>query len=460
MEPEIHTASESVLVIGGGIAGIEAALNLADYGLYVYLLEDSPSIGGLMARLDKTFPTNDCSICIEAPKMYEVQKHPNIKLLTNCEVRRVKGKAGYFIVRINRKPRFVDEEKCKGCGKCSEVCPVSIPDEMDGKITGERKLVHIPFPQAVPNSYLVDNACRYGKMKEKGACIGECLIDCIQCRECQIAKCVVACKEEGADAVLLWQQAKPLDVQVRSIIVATGNHSFEPPEGLYGYGKYDNVITNLQFERLMNAGGPTEGDIVRPSDSEHPKNIAWIQCVGRENRIGVPYCSKVCCMISTKQTIITKEHDSDLNCVVFNNHLKTYGKGFHEFYTKSKEHGVRYVLGKPSDVYEDPKTKKLTLRYEDMVKGKVEDLEVDILVLSTGLVPSSRNKRLSKILKIDLDENGFFMEKDPVNSPLQTKVDGIFLCGGATGPIDISESVAQAEAASLLASSPRWSNGE
>ena len=147
MEPEIHKASDSVLVIGGGIAGIEAALNLADYGLYVYLLEDSPSIGGLMARLDKTFPTNDCSICIEAPKMYEVQKHPNIKLLTNCEVRRVKGKAGNFIVRINRKPRFIDEEKCKGCGKCSEVCPVSIPDEMDGKITGERKLVHIPFSE-------------------------------------------------------------------------------------------------------------------------------------------------------------------------------------------------------------------------------------------------------------------------------------------------------------------------
>jgi heterodisulfide reductase subunit A len=460
MDDQGKKASESVMVIGGGIAGIEAALNLADYGLHVYLVEDTPSIGGLMARLDKTFPTNDCSICIEAPKMYEIQKHPNIKLLTNCEVRRVKGEAGNFTVRINRKPRFVDEEKCKGCGKCSEVCPVSIPDELDGKITGERKLVHIPFPQAVPNSYLVDNACRYGDMREKGACIGECLVDCIQCRECQIAKCVVACKEEGADAVLLWQQAKPLDIQVRSIIVASGNESFDPPEGLYGYGKYENVITNLQFERLMNAGGPTEGDIIKPSDGEHPKKIAWVQCVGREKRVGVPYCSKVCCMISTKQTIITKEHHSEVDCIVFNNHMKDYGKGFHEFYTKAKEHGVRYVLGKPSDVYEDQQTKKLSIRYEDMVEGKVKDLDIDILVLSTGLSASPRNKKLAKVLKIELDENGFFKESDPVNEPLRTNVDGIFLCGGATGPIDISESVVQAEAASLLASSPRWSDGE
>ncbi|UCE75199.1 MAG: CoB--CoM heterodisulfide reductase iron-sulfur subunit A family protein [Methanomassiliicoccales archaeon] len=460
MENQNSATSDAVLVVGGGIAGIEAALNLADYGLHVYLVEDTPSIGGLMARLDKTFPTNDCSICIEAPKMYEAQKHPNIELLTNCEVRRVKGKVGDFTVRLQKKPRFVDEEKCKGCGKCSEVCPVTISDELDGKISGQRKLIYIPFPQAVPNVYLVDNSCRYGKLREDGACIGGCIIDCIQCRECPIAKCVKACKDEGADAVLLWQQAKPMDVNVKSIVVASGVEAFEPPIGLYGYGKYENVITNLQFERLMNAGGPTDGEIIRPSDKKHPKTIAWIQCVGREARVGIPYCSKVCCMIATKQTIITKEHDEDVKTFIFNNNLKTYGKGFHEFYTKAKGLGVKYIIGKPSDVFEDPETKSLIIRYEDLEKGDVAELQVDLLVLSTALIPSGRNNKLAKTLKIELDENGFFQEPDPVNAPLETNVKGIYLCGGATGPIDISESVAQATAASIKAASKGVSNGD
>lgn len=460
MENQDTATTDSVLVVGGGIAGIEAALNLADYGLKVFLVEDTPSIGGLMARLDKTFPTNDCSICIEAPKMYEAQKHPNIELLTNCEVRRVKGKAGDFKVRIQKKPRFVDEEKCKGCGKCSEVCPVTVSDELDGKISGERKLIYIPFPQAVPNVYLVDNECRYGKKREDGACIGGCIIDCIQCRECPIAKCVKACKDEGADAVLLWQQAKPLDVNVRSIVVASGVEAFEPPIGLYGYGKYENVITNLQFERLMNAGGPTDGNIIRPSDKKHPKKIAWIQCVGREKRVGIPYCSKVCCMIATKQTIITKEHHEDVKTYIFQNNLKTYGKGFHEFAVKAKGLGVNYIIGKPSDVFEDSVTKNLIIRYEDLEEGDVKELEVDFLVLSTALVPSARNKRLSKALKIELDENGFFKEKDPVNAPLETNVEGVYLCGGATGPIDISESVTQATAASMKAASKGWLHGD
>ena len=198
--------NEAVLVIGGGIAGIEAALNLADYCQRVYLCDDTSSIGGLMARLDKTFPTNDCSICIEAPKMYEVQTHPNIELLTNSYVKKVKGSVGDFKVTVVKKARFVDEEKCKGCGKCIEACPVTICDDLDGKIGGKRKLIHVDFPQAVPNTYYVDDRCRFGKMNEEGACVGRCIVDCSQCRECQIAECVVACRKEGADAVLLWQK--------------------------------------------------------------------------------------------------------------------------------------------------------------------------------------------------------------------------------------------------------------
>ncbi len=447
--------SNSVLVIGGGVAGIEAALNLAEYGLQVYLVDSSPSIGGIMARLDKTFPTNDCSICIESPKMYEVQKHPNITMLTNCEVRRLKGKAGDFKVRIISKARFVDEDKCKGCGKCAEACPVDVPDEIDENLGGVRKLISIPFPQAVPNSYVLDPRCRFGKMRSQGACIGECLVDCIQCRECPIAKCVKACKDEGADAVVLWQRDKPIDLEVASVVVATGLEPFKPPQALYGYGVFDNVVTNLEYERLMNAGGPTSGDIVRPGVNDHPKRIAWVQCVGREHRVGIPYCSKVCCMNAVKQAIITKEHDDEADPYIFHTHLKTYGKNFYDFYRRSKELGINYRKGRVSDVFESKDKKTLTLRYENLDKGDVEELEVDLLVLSTALVPGTGNIRLSKALKIELDEYGFIRELDPVNAPLETTVKGIYVCGGAIGPMDISESVTQAVAASLKAVAPR-----
>lgn len=442
--------SDSILIIGGGIAGINAALNAADYGSHVYLLDDTASIGGVMARLDKTFPTNDCSICIEAPLMYKVNNHPNIEILSNCEVRRVGKDAGGFKVRVMKKARFVDEEKCTGCGACVKVCPVSIPDELDGKIGGTRKLIYVPFPQAVPNVNVLDPRCRTGKMRGEGACVGGCIVDCSQCRECPIALCVKACREEGKNAVLLWQSDTPMDLEVKSIIVSTGVKAAEPGTGTQGYDVYSNVITNLQFERLMNAGGPTSGEIIRPSDGAHPHRIAWIQCVGRGDK-DLPYCSKVCCMITSKQVIITKEHDPSVETLVFYNDLKAYGKGFYDFYRKAVQGGTRYIKGRPYDVYEDPETKNLTVKYEDLDSGELRQEEVDLLVLATGLVPNDRNKRLAKVLGLELDEYGFFKEKDPIDAPLETNVEGIYLCGGATGPIDISESVVQAAAASMKA---------
>ena len=277
------------------------------------------------------------------------------------------------------------------------------------------------FPQAVPNIPVIDPDCRFGNMRDHGACVGGCVVDCSQCRECPIALCVKACIKEGKDAVRLWQSNKNIKLQVKSIIVASGIMDAKPPKGLHGYDVLDNVITYLQFERLMNAGGPTEGQIIRPSDGKHAHRIAWLQCAGRGLDHGVPYCSKVCCMVAAKQTIITKEHDASVETAVFYNDLKAYGKGFWGFYQKAVESGVRYVRARPFDVVEDPDTRNVTIRYEDFKTGKIVTEEFDLLVLSTGLVPADRNDRLAKTLKIDLDKFGFFKEENPLMAPSGNK---------------------------------------
>nr|MDO8077691.1 CoB--CoM heterodisulfide reductase iron-sulfur subunit A family protein [Candidatus Freyarchaeota archaeon] len=421
----------SVLVIGGGIAGIQASLDLTELGYKVYLVEKSPSIGGRMAQLDKTFPTNDCSLCILAPKMVEVGRNPNIELLTYSEVKSVSGKAGNFKVQVLRKPRYVDETKCKACGTCSEKCPRKVKDEYNMGL-GQTKAIYTPFAQAVPNTYLINpDECIYF---QRG-----------KCRTCE--------KFCPAGAIDFEQKERIEEINVGAIIVATGFDQFDltqKPE--YGYGRYPNVISALEFERLMCASGPTGGHIVRPSDHEPPEKIAWIQCVGSRDTKVKPYCSSVCCMYATKEAIITKEHDPNVECHIFYIDMRAFGKGFQDFVNRAKEeYNVKYTRGKVSHITEDPKTKNLKLHYEDMEKMQFGEMEVGLVVLSPALIPSEGTKELAEILGISIDSHCFIKEKDEY-AQVETNVPGIYMCGYVQGPKDIPESVAQASAAAAKAS--------
>lgn len=418
----------AVLVIGGGIAGIQASLDLADQNFKVYLVERTPSIGGHMAQLDKTLPTNDCSICIEAPKMVEVARHPNIKLLSYSEVVNVEGSVGNFKVRVLKKPRYVDEEKCNGCGECVAACPYikHLQEfEVGLKLRGN---IYIPFPQASPLVYTIDRE------------------HCFACGNCK-----VICEP---DAIDLYQKPEEIELDVGTIIVATGYSELVPDKGTYGYGVYKNVVTALQYERLTNAAGPTGGHIVRPSDGKEPKKVAWIQCVGSRTNER-PYCSRVCCMYATKEAIITKEHTPDIETYIFYMDMRAYGKGFEEYYKRAEEQiGVKYVRGRPSKVSENSETGDLTIRYENLDTGEVGELEANMLVLACAGVPTDTNKELAKILGVKLDENGFFQEKNLPLAPIETDAEGIYLAGCAQGPKDIPDSVTQASGAAAKAIMP------
>jgi heterodisulfide reductase subunit A len=421
-----------VLIIGGGIAGIQASLDLADRGLKVYLVEESPSIGGRMAQLDKTFPTLDCSICILAPKMIECFRHPNITLLTYSEVEDVDGSAGNFTVRIVRKPRFVDETKCTGCGTCTQKCPVRVPNEFE-MLLGMRQAIYMPFSQAVPLIATVDKEnCLYFT---RGVC-----------KICQ--------KLCQADAVDFNQEPEKITLNVSAIIVATGFNLLNPSViNEYGYRRYKNVVTSLEFERLANASGPTGGHVTRPSDGKTPKKVAFIQCVGsRGLERGVAYCSSACCMYATKEAILIKEHAPESEVFIFYIDLRASGKGFQDFINRAKENwGVQYIRGRPGDIIEDPRTKDLIIRCEQTESREVGDMKVDMVVLCPAFVPKTANRTLSKILGVTLNENGFFKVKDSVLAPVDTNVPGVFTCGCCQGPKDIPESVSQASGASARA---------
>jgi heterodisulfide reductase subunit A len=417
----------SVLVIGGGIAGIQASLDLAGRGFQVYLLEETPTIGGRMAQLDKTFPTMDCSICILAPKMMECFRHPNIKLLTYSELKEVKGSVGDFHVRILRKPRYVDETKCTGCAVCAEHCPVEVPNDFDMNL-GMRKAIYMPMPQAVPRCMTVD--------KE----------NCIECKLCT--------KMCQAGAVDFTQQPQDVDLNVGAIIIATGFDQYDPSEIVeYGYKKQKNVLTALEFERWVCASGPVGGHLLRPADGGIPKRIAFIQCVGsRGRKFGAPFCSSVCCMYATKEALIIREHAPDVQVYIFYNELRAFGKGFHEFVTRAKEeYGVNYIRSRPGEIREEP-TKSLSIWYDDTFTREIKSLSnVDLVVLCSALLPRASNKKLAEIMGIELDDCGFFKVTHPFLAPVDTPVPGIYVCGYCQSPKDIPDSVAQASAAAARA---------
>ncbi|MBA7640540.1 Ferredoxin-type protein NapF [subsurface metagenome] len=419
--------TDAALVIGGGVAGIQAALDLADAGHQVYLVEKQPSVGGIMARLDKTFPTMDCSICVLGPKMMDVGRHPRIKLMVYSEVEEISGYVGNFKVRVRKKARYVDETECNSCAKCVEVCPVVLPDEFQQGFSS-RKAAYIPFPQAVPSSYLID-------MEH---CLGNNPITC--------GKCIDVCEKDCID---LNMQDELVEIDVGVIITATGMDIYDPTAlDEYGYTRFENVITTIEFERLICGGGPTEGRLVRPSDLQPPKRIGFIQCVGSrtENR-GNPYCSNVCCMNTIKDSLLINEHYPDTEVYVFYMDIRAYGKGFEDLFRRSKEVGVRYIRGLPGEVTEDPETKNLKLRVENTTTSRVEEHELDMVVLSVGLQPSEDLKHLTTMINISQTADGFVMEAHPKLRPVDAPTPGIFFAGSVESPKDIKDSVTQAGAA-------------
>jgi heterodisulfide reductase subunit A len=420
------------VIVGGGVAGIQASLDLANRGLKVYLVEKTPSIGGKMALLDKTFPTMDCAICILAPKMIEVYRHPNVELLTYSEIKEVDGEAGNFKVKILRKARFIDESRCVGCGICASKCPTKVSDEYQLGLA-ERKAVYMPFTQSVPLIYCIDS--RHCLYLNKGIC-----------RVCE--------KNCPANAIDFEQKDEVIEVEASSIVISTGLETYDPsPIKEYGYGRFKNVVTAFELERLMTATGPTGGELLKPSDKKHPQEVVFIQCVGsRSLDEGYPYCSSVCCMHATKEGILVKEHDSKVKVTILYTDLRAFGKGFKDFVNRAREeYGIEYIRGKPAEIREDPETSRLTFWVENTQTGEVFEKSCDILTLCTALIPSSKNNELAKIMGIEIDKYGFFKRPDPLLSPLSTSKEGIFVCGFSQGPKDIPDSIAEASGASALA---------
>ncbi|MBQ1781296.1 MAG: CoB--CoM heterodisulfide reductase iron-sulfur subunit A family protein [Methanobrevibacter sp.] len=429
LEASKVAVEKKCLVIGGGVTGIQSALDLGDMGFETYLVERNPTVGGRMGQLDKTFPTLDCSMCILAPKMVDCSKHENINLLTYSEVKEVDGYIGNFDVTVERKARYVIEDDCTGCGQCQEICPIEIPNYYDEGV-GMVKAIYIPFPQAVPLVATIDKDY------------------CIDCGLCE-----TVC---GPDAIDRNQEPEEIVLRVGTIIAATGYDPYDPTAKYeYGYGRYSNVITGLEIERLINASGPTAGHVVRPSDGATPKRVAFIHCVGsRDEQIGKAYCSRVCCMYSMKNAQLCIDHEPDTEVTCYYMDIRSFGKGYEEFYKNSQEkYGIEFLRGRPAEIIENEDL-SLTIRAEDTLLGKITEYTYDMVVLSVGLEPPAGSNELRQTLGLSRTSDGFYMEAHPKLRPVDTLTDGVYIAGVAQGPKDIPDSVAQGSAAASRAAIP------
>ena len=421
----------AVLVVGGGIGGIQAALDLADSGFKVYLVEKLGAIGGAMAGLDKTFPTNDCSMCILSPKLVECGRHLNIEILTNTELKSIEGTPGSFTVTLEQKPRHVAPDRCTGCGDCAKKCPVNLPDPFNGGLS-EKKAIFRLYDQAYPPSFEIDRS---------------------KCRECMI--CAKIC---SAQAIDFEMKPDTLRIPVGAVIVSPGFKTFDPGVlANFGYGVFPNVVTSMEFERILSASGPYQGKLLRPSDKKEPKRIAWIQCVGSRDvhRVHNSYCSSVCCTYAVKEAVVAREHGcSDLETTIFHIDIRTHGKGFERYYERAKnELGVRFVRSGIHRVYQD-ESDNLILRFPE--NGETAEEVFDLVVLSVGMVQDAAGGELATKLGLQLNQHGFCQTL--AFAPTRTTAPGIFSAGAFTGPKDIPETVmgagaAAADASALLASS-------
>lgn len=431
-EGNLEKNSKSALVIGGGIAGIQAALDLADMGIHVDMVEKKPNIGGRMAQLDKTFPTNDCSICILAPKLSECYRHPNITLYSYSEVQKVEGESGNFSVEILQRARYVKEDECINCGVCAEKCPMRVIDEFDRQLR-KRRAIYMYYLQGVPAIMTID----------KDNCLW------FTKNACRI--CEKVCEREAID---FEQQDQHIKLNnVGSIIVATGYNLIEDIDNEvlrnYGYQKYRNVVTALEFERLLSASGPQEGHIKRLSDGEKPKKIAYLQCIGSRNDRSRKYCSSICCMYTTKEAMIAYEHNNELESYVFYIDMRAGGKGFQSFIQRGEnDYNIKYIKSKIAQITIDNKENPI-IAYEDLDSGEIIELKVDLAVLATCIIPPEGIEKMSEVLGIELNEYRFV--KTPPFDSTETSKGGIFTCGCVHEPMDIPRSVSEASGAAARA---------
>ncbi|MGB4235811.1 MAG: CoB--CoM heterodisulfide reductase iron-sulfur subunit A family protein [Methanoregulaceae archaeon] len=413
-----------VVVIGGGVTGIQAALDLADHGIMVHLIEREPSIGGHMAQLDKTFPTNDCSMCILSPKMLDVSRHPNIRISTCTEVIGIEKEEEGFRVRIRKNPRFIDEERCNGCGDCIQICPVEVYNRFDAGI-GVRKAIYKPHPLAVPDLVIKDND---------------------RCIECGL--CYDIC---GREAIRKEDAPREEEIRAASIIIASGFDVFDAAKKeQFGYLRYPNIVTSLEFERMMNASGPTGGSIRRLSDGDTPDHVVFVQCVGsRDIPLSRPYCSGVCCMYAMKNAILLREKYPETRVTILYMDMRAYGKGYEEYFERAKSMGIEFLRGMPAEVIGEGGD--MMIRVENTETGEMVELHPGLVVLSVGLEPAKNASAIAAQCGIPLEETGFFKSFDEKVNTIATIQPGIYIAGTAVSPRDIPDCVAQARAAAMRA---------